>query len=365
MTFYYSQLGTFAGISAYRLFTFVFFAVILYQHKDRIILKKLVPLFVILAYDLLVMFPQGVQMAIFNMFDHMCAWLLIVFVFQYRKKLVNFFYVYHISMVSAFITGLLTSNSMSVDTVIGNEVVQITRFSATFEDPNYMGFFYIIGIFAMVTLKMYSKKIRMVLIVMFYAMIMFGLSITSIVVSAILWIAYFVVTKQINVKVVLVGILILFLILQLYAFALQNPDFPVIGSLAARISHKTAALLEGDMSDFTTERSDLSEKHMEFFNEQSAFKKLFGGNIVNTKMQVQFNEAAHNEYIDMLLNIGIIGTGILLMYIAIDIFINIGKAWRKQSEIAMFRVMSKLVWLLYAMTLTVFLDYRFFMFFII
>jgi hypothetical protein len=92
---------------------------------------------------------------------------------------------------------------------------------------------------------------------------------------------------------------------------------------------------------------------------------IFGGNIVNTKMQVQFNEAAHNEYIDMLLNIGIIGTGILLMYIAIDIFINIGKAWRKQSEIAMFRVMSKLVWLLYAMTLTVFLDYRFFMFFII
>ena len=365
MIFYYSQLGTIAGISAFRLFTFLFFAVMLYQHKDKISLKKTVPLCIILLYDLLVFSQYNVRMAIFNMFDHICIWMLVVFVFNSKEKIVSFFHIYHISMIAAFITGLLTLNNDTYNTIVDDQVVELVRFNATFEDPNYMGFFYIIGIFAMVTLKMYSKKMRFLLAVAFYIMIMFGMSVTAVVVSIFLWILYFVVTKRLTVKVVLLTALILCVLFQAYSFALQNPDIPVIGSFAVRIDQKIEAILEGDVDDFTTERSSLSAKHMEFFQDQTIFKKLFGGNIINTRMQIQLKEAAHNEYIDLLLNVGILGTGIFLVYLVIDLLLNLKNAWKYQSELSMFRVMSKFVWILYAMTLTIFLDYRFFMFFLL
>lgn len=365
MVFYHSQLGIIAGISAFRLFTFLFFAVMLYQQKDKISLKKTIPLCIIVLYDLLVLSQYNVRMAVFNIFDHICIWMIVVFVFNSKEKIVRFFHIYHISMISAFITGLITSNSESQNTVIANQVVEMTRFNATFEDPNYMGFFYIIGIFAMVTLKMYSKRMRFLLAVLFYIMIMFGMSVTAVVVSIFLWVLYFVVTKRLTVKAVLLTALILCVVFQAYSFALQNPDAPVIGSFALRIDQKIESILEGDVDDFTTERSSLSAKHMEFFQDQTIFKKLFGGNIINTRMKIQLKGVAHNEYIDLLLNVGILGTAIFLVYLVIDLLLNLKNAWKYQSELSMFSVMSKFVWILYAMTLTVFLDYRFFMFFLL
>ena len=85
MVFYHSQLGIIAGISAFRLFTFLFFAVMLYQQKDKISLKKTIPLCIIVLYDLLVLSQYNVRMAVFNIFDHICIWMIVVFVFNTFK----------------------------------------------------------------------------------------------------------------------------------------------------------------------------------------------------------------------------------------------------------------------------------------
>ena len=82
---------------------------------------------------------------------------------------------------------------------IGGEY-EYTRFNATFEDPNYMGFFFTIAIFALVTLRLFDKKVRYVLIVVLYAMLITSLSVTAIVVNIAVWLFYLVIMKKLKIK---------------------------------------------------------------------------------------------------------------------------------------------------------------------
>ena len=76
--------------------------------------------------------------------------------------------------------------------------------------------------------------------------------------------------------------------------------------------------------------------------------------------------AAHNEYVDWLLNVGVIGTLIMLGYLFSTTYQPMKKFWRNKDDRGSLTVtMLKLVFACYALTLTVYGDYRFMLFLLI
>ena len=91
------------------------------------------------------------------------------------------------------------------------------------------------------------------------------------------------------------------------------------------------------------------------FNAASAIKTDLDG----------MKEAAHNEYIDLLLNVGIIGTIIMIVVILMRTLYYVRNYKKSGDEYSACMFMCKMVWFLYACTLTMFGDYRFMMIFLL
>ena len=134
----------------------------------------------------------------------------------------------------------------------------------------------------------------------------------------------------------------------------------MVGDTVYRIQEKLSALESGDMSKVTTSRSSLTSEHWHYFLAQPLWRKLFGGEMVNTlRLDNGFNMAAHNEYVDMLLNIGLLGTTIMLGYMFYSTVNRLKEYKQTRNEIYLFLFIVKCVWIFYAMTLTLFLEFRF------
>lgn len=368
MIFYYNAFGAFMGMSVFRYFTFLFFLYSMRQYKKiKITLSYFLLLAIYFIYSSYFSIFYDIQAGVFSFFDVICIFLLITLYLKNLDCLKKFFSIYVVVAMISFITGLHSETAMNVTQNFDGELVEIVRNTATFEDPNYMGFFFSIGIFAMITLKLFSKKLRILLTIVLYAMILSTLSITAIIGNILFWTFYLMLTKQLNAKVGLVIIAIIGLAVFLYSYGLANRDAPVIGMLSYRIEQKLAGLLSNDMATVTTGRSSLSSEHLAIFAEQSWFKQLFGLNAVNT-LKLDFegiHMAAHNEYVDLLLNVGLVGT-ILLVGIALKHFIlHIETYLAQKDNCSLCLLMTKLIWFYYAYTLTVFLDWRFLFAFLI
>ena len=229
-----------------------------------------------------------------------------------------------------------------------------------------MGFFFTIAVFSVITLKLFDKRIRYVIVLALYAMMMSSLSMTAIVVNLLVWSFYCAFTGKIKIKFIVIGIGVVALLIGLYNFGLENPDTSVLGELSARIEEKLISLSKGDIGDVTTGRSDLTLEHLEYYFNSSFITLIFGGVPVNCKyIHPDFEMAAHNEYVDMLLNVGLVGAFVMFRYFFSN-YIDYFKKYRKsRSQNALFLVMIKTVWMCYAMTLTMFLDFRFMIFFLI
>ncbi len=105
----------------------------------------------------------------------------------------------------------------------------------------------------------------------------------------------------------LVGIIFLF---SFYSNLPDNQRNPNIDAYVERMEGKYLSLVAGDMTDFTTNRSDLSERYMNYINhEQTLLGVIFGFNNIQI-----YDLAPHNTYIDFLLQFGYLGTFLILLY---------------------------------------------------
>ena len=105
---------------------------------------------------------------------------------------------------------------------------------------------------------------------------------------------------------------------------------------------------------------------MEFFLDQPLMKQFIGGTSVNLYyLDPRLNTAAHNEYVDLLLNVGILGTLIMLLYFFTGMVKNNMRFLKTGNTRYLFLFTLKIIWCFYAFTLTMFLDYRFVLFFVI
>ena len=361
--FYNSFYGLALGASVFRIYSILILmdALLRATKKSTLKIKKLIPLSVFVIYLLLVMLPiQGVLWTLYLFVDVLCCFLVTSRIYNEEEAVIkNVFKVYVVVSIVSCFSGFLLNN------YIGNEYTYF-RFMGTFEDPNYIGFFFTIAIFALITLKLFNKGIRILLVVFFYAIMLSTLSITFIVVNIVLWCIYLVFMKKLKWWSVLVVAVVVTVVLFLYQYGLDNPDSYVIGDLAGRIEEKLASAASGDINDATTNRSGLSREHFEYYKSLPVHKILFGGIPVIAKyISPIFDAAAHNEYVDMLLNIGLIGSAILLGWFAHNVISHIKRYRCESTDKELFLVVGKVIWCLYAVTLTMFLDFRFLMFFLI
>ena len=359
--FYNSFYGMVFGMSVLRIYTFLMLAnMILIKKEQSIKAKHLIPMLIYSIYVAIVMIPaQGGVSALFILLDVITVFVLTLnLIDDDVGALKDFFRVYVVVALISFLSGALSKNA------IGNEY-NYYRFMATFEDPNYMGFFFTVAVFALVTLKLFDKRVRWMIIIALYTMILTTLSMTAIVVNIVLWMFYLVIMKKLTWKSVVLVVFIVLLAISLFNYGLSNPDTPVLGDAAARIDEKLDSLKSGDMGDVTTNRTDHVVENFGYYIDLPILNLLFGGIPVNTRyIHPDLKGAAHNEYVDMLLNIGFIGTVIMLAYFISNAVYYIKKYKEDKEDKYLFLIMGKMIWICYSLALTTFLDFRF-MFFLL
>ena len=369
MLFFYSQLGLFLGISVHRIFTLLFlFSILLRRRRrDRKLGEQIyiLPLGVYFVYLALTLSLHSGRMALFYAFDVTVVLLIILCFLRDEAKLKEFFKVFAVTAVAAFFTGLILGVEM--DAYLQNSGgAALSRLMATFNDPNYMGFFYSTAIFALLTLKLFKKWIRYTLIIAFYVMLLSSLSMTAILGNVIFWTVYLLAFKKLNGKVGAVVVLVCLLLFGLYNVGLLFPDIPVLGSVSLRVEDKLYDLLSKDLNGFTTYRFELSGKAWEYFlSQNSVIRFLFGGNLANALVvnMPYGNFVAHNEYIDLLVNVGFVGTVVLVLFVVWRCLFFLSRWRTKGDDYYAYGFISKVIWIYYAATLTLFGEARFLMFY--
>jgi O-antigen ligase len=378
MLFYYSYLGLIAGISVYRIFSILVLvrALISFsknEDKENSELKHkmsaLIPVVIIyLLYSIVVIVPYSVRIALFSFVDVLCVIVLVKKIISSTCIIKKVFTIYVITAIIAFFSGMIIGNTMTGLQVIDGELVRINRFMATFNDPNYLGMFYSIAIFALLSLKLFSKRMRIIIVIAFYVVLAMSISMTAIIGNIVFWMAYLFITKKINMKTFSILVVLFIMMIGLYQYGLMKTNTPVIGDLVSRIEDKLTNIKSNDIDSFTSQRTALTKSHLNYYKTQSTYTMLFGGYKVNSyivEIPGMAPLVAHNEYVDLLLNVGLIGT-IFLIGFAVFRFINSFILYRKNmSEAALCVCMIKIIWLFYAATLTMFLDFRFMLCFFI
>lgn len=361
LVFYYSVYGTLFGLSVFRIFTlFVIFNLLVKASSKITIKSKYLPILLVYSLFLItVMMPINMREGFFLLFDIICCLSVINDITSDNEVLSLFFKVYSLVCISSFITGTITGNS------IGDEYNYL-RFTATFEDPNYMGFCFTVAIFSIITLKLFSKKIRCLLVIALYAMLLSSLSITAILANILLWIFYLLITKRLNLPVALIIITVIILLVSMFNYGLENPDAPVLGDLSARINEKLQSLDSGDISDVTTGRTELSKYNLNYYLSLPAFNLIFGGTPVNPRyVHPDLRSVSHNEYIDLLLNVGVLGTLVMVGFFIFSYWSYLKKYLHFRDKHDLCLLIIKSIWLIYSFTLTMFIDFRFTFIFLI
>ncbi len=359
--FYNSVYGLVFGMSVLRIYTLLMLLHILLKMTSSISFKTkyILPLSVYTLFLILVMMPNNLREGFFLLFDVVCCLTIVTDISDDSDAFNLFFKTYSIVCLCSYLTGILIGNT------IGGEY-NYSRFNATFEDPNYMGFFFTIAIFSILCLKLFDKRLRYIIIIVLYAMMMSSLSITAIVVNIILWLFYLFMMKKLKPAGLIIIIAVFVLLSALYSYGVENPDIPVLGDLSARIDEKVQSFISGDIDEVTTGRTSLTKENLEYYLSLPMFNVFFGGIPVNPRnIHPDIKAVSHNEYVDLLLNVGIIGAIVMLGFFLFSYWSSIKRYRLANKEHDLCIVMLKTTWLLYAFALTMFLDFRFMLLFLI
>lgn len=121
----------------------------------------------------------------------------------------------------------------------------------------------------------------------------------------------------------LLGMVLLF---NLYINLPSTMQNETINAYIDRMQDKLFLLQSGDISSFTTNRSSIADQKMDYFmNGQGVLKQLFG---FNSLFADGSNALPHNTYIDLLLQIGLVGMILTLGHIVTSSI----RAWKDKNR---------------------------------
>ena len=130
-------------------------------------------------------------------------------------------------------------------------------------------------------------------------------------------------SKVWKIMLLLLGLMLLFNLYTNLPSTMQNET---INAYIDRMQDKLFLVKSGDISSFTTNRSSIADQKIDYFiNGQEVIKQLFG---FNSLFADGSNTVPHNTYIDLLLQIGLVGMILTLGHIVTSGI----RAWKDKSR---------------------------------
>lgn len=365
MIFFYMYLILPGGIALFRIYSILLVIKVL-RKRVYFNIEDLFPFAVITFYSVYAIIPINAKLAVFIVFD-------VVFLILYVRTYMiggrcfhSFFRFYLVAAIASTVFGILRmTGQINTAVYIDGEWIYITRFIATYNDPNYLGFFFNIAIFAAISMKLFSNRMLQLLITaILYVALIATLSTTAIICNTFGIIIYLVVSKKVNLKTIGIIMLIMAVLAFSYQTALER-DIPILSDAAMKIKSRIIELDDYNISSFTSQRTDIWEDHLKGYLKQSNLKMLIGGNVITGYVydSSKYKTVSHQEFIDMLLNFGFIGSIIMMSAFFSGVFRTIRRLRSGRNDQDVLKVMIKYTWLFYALGLTMFPGWMFYLFF--
>lgn len=365
LLFYYNYFGDIAGI---RTFYICAVLIVAFDIKSVLRVNKDISLWMaVLVYFLYII----CVVSSLNIKSMIYMGISVITILYAKKKLLSseellrlFFVIFGLTAVVSYFNGLFSQNIYDTVLILAGHASNVARTMGTFNDPNYMGLFYSVAVFSMVSLELFDKRVRVILVCALYLMIATTLSITAIIGNVLFWAIYLLLTKKINVKTFVIILIVAAVCVGAYSYGLRHPSIPYLSDLSARICDKLQNT--DNIDSLTTGRSGHAADHWNYYWKQNWLRILVGGNYMNCMAVDPSIDiiAAHNEYVDLLLNVGFIGTLVLVLYLGkrlIQEYLNYRYDSSNKNALCIF--MIKVVYAFYAATLTMFMENRFLLFY--
>lgn len=248
---------------------------------------------------------------------------------------------------------------------ISNSLYSTFRYTATFTDPNYAGFFLSAGLYMALFLKReLSKWIRYSVICVSIISILITISSSALIANAgIIAILYFSGMGNRKVSVSAVGKVIACIIAGVLLLNWAYDVFPGVERTFSRFAEKIMQLNAGGIDSATTDRSVLWKEHLDFFwNQDNLIRILFGGNYLTDRGMdySKFSVVSHQVYVDALICFGLVGTVLYIVYIVHQLI----RKWkvRRVSDENKLSFALTLLWIFYSFILSMFPFWGFMVF---
>ena len=250
---------------------------------------------------------------------------------------------------------------------ISSNIYSTFRYTVTFTDSNYAGFFLSAGLYMAFFLKKeLNAWIRWFVICVSLISILITISSSAIIANVcIISIIYLTgMNKKINTRIILKTVV--FIVAGLLIINWSRSIFPGAERTFSRFMEKILQFQNGGIDDATTERSIIWKEHLEFFwNQDNFLQILFGGNYLTDRGMdySKFSIVSHQVYIDALICFGVVGTVVYIMFI----FRMLIKKWnsRKLSNTNQLSFVLLLLWIIYSFVLSMFPFWGFMLFLMI
>lgn len=283
---------------------------------------------------------------------------------QCAKKLFRSFV---ITILISITVGLLSNSYSSIVAKIGAGYMNQTRFYATFNDPNYAAMFINAAIFMCICTELFSTWLQRIILVVLYIGVIMTASMTGIICNILVIFSISCMKYGFKPKVIITSLKVLGVIIAIYFIGL-NLNVEILHVITNRVHLKFMALFEeNNLSAFTSGRTSLTQAHWEYFcNNGTIFNWLFGG-IPTTALYCTpeiGGAAAHLEYLDLFLNIGVVGTVIYLGCILIRFKATLHKVIKNrknQNTLDVAKAALFINYLICGLSLTMFMEPQFFL----
>lgn len=283
--------------------------------------------------------------------------------------------------IMAFMLGGLTSgvygwtnSDMAVDiNVRGAGLQKVHRNFGSLGDPNFAGLYYSSCIYASLLLKSVPKWAKAVLVALFAAMILETVSLSA--VLSVIAIGIIVLILKFKGKSVFIIAPALLSVAAAVVIALSVPQIrhiKAVSDLIIRVTEKLMYISSGRLDLLTTDRYPIWKTAMQIFLRKDLLGKLFGGTVITVSYidTTVMSIACHQSLIQAILDFGIIGTMLIYIPLWFVIIYRIITHMKKNSgyeaeDIAIIRIIFALAFIIFGMTVDLFVDWAYLFFYFI
>jgi O-antigen ligase len=365
LMFFYNIIELPGGIAIQPLFFGLYMLKVVLFNKIRILdITSNLGILIFTLYSLSVIFIKDFKRAFFIIFSIIVVILFVKHELSSQEKLKKFLkYLVYAAMIASIYGMINKTGSKNIIGFANNDYIYVSRFLATFNDPNYAGFFFNISIFCILILNIFEKRLKIILLIILYSALIATLSFTGLICNAIGIFIWMLLLKRRYSKDLLIVCTIILSFFMIYNLSLRI-EIPIMSDLSTRVATRSQGWQTKSIESITSSRSLIWAYSWNYFTQQSALRIFCGGNIVNNTFidSNYFQFVPHQEYITLALNIGIIG----LLLIGFVFIMTSYKAYIKykitKESIFLVLLLIKFIWFFYGLSITYFPNWIFYIF---